>query len=222
MDKFFKIIKENKDSIIKPVVVLLSICIIIPLALSLTNKITVDRIKVLEEENQKNAMSQLVKADNFQKKGLDLIDVAEPFEYYIAENSGVPVAYIFVTSSKGYGGEVSVMTAVNVDGTVKSVAILDASNETPGLGQNVTKENFYSQFTGKKYGINVMKNGANGENNEINAVTGATISSKAVAKAVDKALDNYMAVVADTGVFKGSTAEVETIINEQEVAGNEE
>ena len=222
MNKFLSVLKANKDAIIKPVVVLFAICIIIPLALSLTNKITVDRIAALEEENQKAAMSTLVSADNFQKKGLDLIDVAEPFEYYVAENSGVPVAYLFVTSSKGYGGDVSVMTAINPDGTVKSVAILDASNETPGLGQNVTKENFYSQFAGKKFGISVMKNGANIENNEINAVTGATISSRAVAKAVDKALDNYMAVAADTGILKDSIAEVETIINDQEVAVNEE
>lgn len=209
MNKFLNLLKENKDAIIKPVVVLLAICIVIPLALSLTNKITVNRIAELEEKNQNEAMSQLIDAENFQKKSLEMVDVAEPFDYYVAENGGVVAGYIFVTSSKGYGGEVSVMTAVNTDGTVKSVAILDASNETPGLGQNITKESFYSRFEGKKFGITVKKNGAVSENNEIDAWTGATISSTAVTNAVNQALDNYKAVLVDTGNFDNQEVAVD-------------
>lgn len=188
MNKIISFFKANIDEIIKPVVVLLAICIVIPLALAVTNAVTSERIAELEAKNETATMKQLIKAENFPKatyKG------EEEFDYYIAKQGGERVGYIFITSAKGYGGAVSVMTAVNNDGTVKSVAILDASNETPGLGQNVTKEAFYSQFDGKKNGVKVVKNGAISENNEINAVTGATISSTAVTKAVNEAQQRF-------------------------------
>ena len=83
------------------------------------------------------------------------------------------------------------MTAFNTDVTVLGTAILAVSNETPGLGQNAAKEGFYSQFKWLKKGISLLKNGADGEKNEINAVTGATITSAAVTRAVNAALDDF-------------------------------
>ncbi len=210
MSKFIDIIKKNKDEIIKPVVVLLAICIVIPLALSLTNMITVDRIATLAEENQNKTMSRLIEAESYEQKGLALIDMPEPVNYFVAKNGEKPVGYIFVTSAKGYGGEVSVMTAVNTDGTIKAVEILAASGETPGLGQNVTRKEFTKRFKKKTAGINAVKNGAVAENNQIDAWTGATISSKAVTKAVNEALENYKAVALENN----DTAE-------KEVTGNE-
>lgn len=197
-------ILKYKNDILKPTIVLLAICVVIALALSITNKITVSRIAELEAENEAKSMAELIEAETFEKKGLDIVDVAEPFEYHIAKNGDECVGYIFVTSAKGYGGEVSVMTAVNTDGSVKAVSVLSADNETPGLGQNVTKESFYSQYSGKKSGVTVVKNGAVAENNEIDAVTGATISSKAVTEAVNKALENFDVVIFDLG---GATSE---------------
>ena len=189
MPKLTELIKKNKKDIIIPVAVLLAICIVIPLALSLTNKITVDRIAKLEEKNSAATMESLIKADTFEKSKFK--DSETEFEYFVAVRDGETAGYIFKTSEKGYGGEVSVMTAVNPDGTVKSVAILDVSNETPGLGQNAAKESFYSQYSGKKSGISLLKNGADSDKNEVNAVTGATITSTAVNKAVNKALQNF-------------------------------
>lgn len=178
-------IKNNKDDIIKPVAVLLAICIIIPLALSVTNKITSEKIARLETENSNKNMALLVKAESYEKCETDGIT------YYCATENGKITAYIFTESSKGYGGDVSVMTAVNTDGTVAGTAILDVSNETPGLGQNAAKESFYAQFKGLKKGISLLKNGAESQKNEINAVTGATVTSTAVTRAVNTALDNF-------------------------------
>lgn len=186
---------SNKDffktamfkDIVKPIVVLLAICIIIPLALSVTNGITADRITKLNEQNAKATMNKLLKADSFE----ELTFGKNEFVYYTGIKDDKTVGYIFTTSSKGYGDKVSVMTAVNTEGKILQVAILDATNETPGLGQNVTKESFYSQYKNKIFGIEVKKNGAKEENNEINAVTGATISSKAVTTAVNDALNKF-------------------------------
>lgn len=185
MSKFIEAIKKNREDIIKPVGVLLAICIIIPLALSVTNKVTAKKIAELEKENSKKNMQGLVSADDFEKCSDGGI------EYYAAIKGGETAAYIFTESAKGYGGDVSVMTAVKPDGTVAGVAILDVSNETPGLGQNAAKESFYSQYAGLKKGVSLLKNGAKAENNEVDAVTGATITSTAVTRAVNTALDDF-------------------------------
>lgn len=185
MSKFIEAIKKNREDIIKPVGVLLAICIIIPLALSVTNKVTVKKIAELEAANSKKNMQRLIDADNFEECENGEIT------YYAAINGGKTAAYIFTESSKGYGGDVSVMTAIKPDGTVAGVAILDVSGETPGLGQNAAKESFFSQYIGLKKGVSVLKNVAKAENNEVDAVTGATITSTAVTRAVNKALDDF-------------------------------
>ncbi len=192
MSKFIEAIKKNRGDIIKPVGVLLAICIIIPLALSVTNKVTAKKIAELEKENSKKNMQSLVSADDFEKCSDGGI------EYYTAIKGGETAAYIFTESAKGYGGDVSVMTAVKPDGTVAGVAILDVSNETPGLGQNAAKESFYSQYAGLKKGVSLLKNGAKAENNEVDAVTGATITSTAVTRAVNAALDDFEKVKGET------------------------
>ena len=192
MSKFIEAIKKNREDIIKPVGVLLAICIIIPLALSVTNKVTAKKIAELEAANSKKNMQSLIDADNFEECENGEIT------YYAAINGGKTAAYIFTESSKGYGGDVSVMTAIKPDGTVAGVAILDVSGETPGLGQNAAKESFFSQYIGLKNGVSVLKNGAKAENNEVDAVTGATITSTAVTRAVNKALDDFEKVKGET------------------------
>ena len=197
MNKILSFLKGNWQDILKPVTVLLVI--------SLTNEITANKIELLEEQTQQKAMALLVKADEFDSRTFGEKATDKSFEYFAALKEGKTVAYIFVTSAKGYGGEVSVMTAVNTDGTVKDIAILDVSNETPGLGQNAKNESFYSQYKNKIGGVILKKNGADSDNNEVNAVTGATITSKAVTAAVNEALDQY-----ETVYMISSTIEVET------------
>lgn len=198
MNKLISLFKANREDIVKPVAVLLAICVVIPFALAVTNKITVNRIAELEKKTTAEAMASLISADSFTEQTLNTENGSTGITYYVAETDGVILGYAFVTAAKGYGGEISVITAVNTDGTVKAVAIADASDETPGLGQNVTKQSFYSQLSGLTGDITVVKNGADSENNEINAVTGATISSKAVTRAVNEALENFAEVTEAT------------------------
>ncbi len=207
MFKLTEAIKKNRDDIIKPVAVLLIICIVIPLALALTNRVTADKIAELEEKNSRAAMQRLIDADEFTEAVFQ--DGGEEFTYYAALKNGKTVGFVFKTSEKGYGGDIAVMTAVNTDGTVKSVAILDVSGETPGLGQNAAKESFYSQYSGKSGGISLVKSGADSGRNEINAVTGATITSTAVNRAVNRALEEFEALsAADDGGENSNDGEV--------------
>lgn len=186
IDKIKSFFKANSE-VITPTAVLAIICVVVTLALSSTNLLTASRIEALAIKTQNEAMAKLIEADEYTLQTAVLAD--EEVEYNAAIKDGETIGLIFVTESNGYGGAVSVMTAVNMDGTVAAIEILDASNETPGLGQNITKAEWYAQFSGLKNDITVVKGGtASAENNEINAVTGATISSTAVKDAVNQAL----------------------------------
>lgn len=188
IDKIAVFYKKISD-IATPTAVLAVICIVVTLALSSANALTYKKIEDLTTETQNQAMAKLIEADEYPK--LNATTSLGDITYNTAVKDGNTVGLIFIINAKGYGGtdSVSVMTAVNMDNTVASVQIIDVSNETPGLGQNVAKESFYSQFSGLKKDISVVKGGnANHDNNEIDAVTGATISSKAVANAVNTAL----------------------------------
>ncbi len=197
MNKILEKIKnfyKTYYEIVNPTLVLGVICIVVTLALSSANLLTADKIKELSAQTEKESMSKVLDGD--------YTEITEDFDgtevtYYKAEKDGETVGYIFTVDTKGYGGTVSVMTGVNTDGTVANVEILSADDETPGLGQNVTKEKFYGQFSGLKNGISVKRSGtANRDNNEIDAVTGATISSKAVTTAVNTALGYAEQIIA--------------------------
>ena len=110
---------------------------------------------------------------------------------FVAEQGGKKVAYIIPTAPKGYGGAIKMLTAVSMDGTVMDYTVLEA-NETPGLGDRGAKSPFKDQFKGKKLeNLEVTKSAS--EKDKIQAMTGATISSRAftlgVKQAVQKAAE---------------------------------
>lgn len=183
-------LNENSTSkeIVYPVIVLFLICLVITFALSLTNKITEPKINALNAKTQETSRQKLLKADKY-KEDTVTFDDGEEYTYYAAVKDNKSVGYIITVNEKGYGGNLQVMVAVLPDHKVKAVEILDVTNETPGLGQNTAQKSFYSQFEGLTKDITVQKGSADKEKNEVNAVTGATISSKAVTKAVNKALE---------------------------------
>lgn len=193
LDKIKSFFKANSE-VITPTAVLAIICVVVTLALSSTNLLTAGRIEALAIETQNKAMEKLIEADEYHE--LPATTSFGDITYYAAIKGGDTVGCIFVTEANGYGGVISVMTAVDMEGKIVAVEILEAADETPGLGQNVTKPDWYSQFSGLKNDITVIKGGsANQENNEVNAVTGATISSKAVTTAVNQALDYAQEII---------------------------
>lgn len=176
--------KKDVLDVVKTTAILLAICVFITAALAITNAYTKDPIEKINKENEKATMQEIIDAEVFES-----INVEYEGEYYSvnkALKSNEVIGYVFSLNEKGYGGDVSVMVGIGIDSKIISVRITDASNETPGLGQNVTKESFYNQYSEKSGELEVVKSGAN--ENQITAVTGATISSKAVTKAVNKSL----------------------------------
>lgn len=97
------------------------------------------------------------------------------------------MGYVVTTTSKdGYGGAITVSVGVMADGTVNGIAFLTLA-ETAGLGMNADTD-WKNQYAGKNVdGFTVTKNGASADN-EINAISGATITSNAVTGAVNGAV----------------------------------
>lgn len=103
--------------------------------------------------------------------------------------SGNLLGYIVtVTSTEGYGGDIQLTIGVQLDGTINGISILSIS-ETPGLGMNADTDEFKGQYAGKNVDyFEVTKNSTSAEN-EIDAISGATFTSKAVTSAVNAGLD---------------------------------
>ena len=93
------------------------------------------------------------------------------------------------TSEGGFGGKIDMMVGFLADGTIKGTSVLSHA-ETPGLGANMTGE-FKDQFVDKNpadFKLTVSKDGG-----DVDAITAATITSRAFSKAVDKAYQAFMA-----------------------------
>ncbi len=92
-----------------------------------------------------------------------------------------------VTSHKGYGGDIDITIGIDTDGVITGVVVTSMS-ETSGLGANCQNEEWISQYIGKSGEITYSKTGATAEN-EIDAISGATKTTRAVTNAVNAALD---------------------------------
>lgn len=102
--------------------------------------------------------------------------------------SGTVLGYVAsFTAKEGYGGDISLSMGVAADGTITGFEVLSAS-ETAGLGANCTTDGFKSQFAGiNSDRVEYTKMGKNADN-EIDALSGATITTKAITKAVNSLL----------------------------------
>ena len=106
--------------------------------------------------------------------------------------AGNVVGYALSVSSKGFGGDVTMALGLTPDGEVKKISFTEL-NETAGLGMRANEESFKDQFPGKSGNVSLVKGDA-GEN-EISALTGATITSTAVTNALNAGLDFYDTVL---------------------------
>lgn len=102
--------------------------------------------------------------------------------------SGAVVGYVINSlSNDSYGGAVKVSVGLDADGVIAGVGIREI-NDTPGLGLKAKEPDFLNQYTGKQVdSLVVTKTGASADN-EIDSISGATITSDAVTNAVNAAL----------------------------------
>lgn len=110
--------------------------------------------------------------------------------------SGNPMGYIFnITTKKGYGGDIVLTVGIQADGTCNGYSVLSIS-ETAGLGMNAQTDAFKSQYAGVNVdSFTVVKDGTgSSDDSKIDAISGATITSKAVTGAMNNCLAYFHAL----------------------------
>lgn len=177
--------------------VLLVVCIIAAGVLGIANAVTSEKIiEQMIKESDAARREVLAEATEFSKiNESDISDILEKPDYDIVnevfegKTQGKVIGYTVKTTPKGYGGSVEIIIGIDVEGKVKGVKVGENS-ETPGLGKNAATPKFQGQFIEKDWekGVALIKHGTP-KNNEILSIAGATITSTAVTKGVNTALD---------------------------------
>ncbi len=123
-------------------------------------------------------------------------------EVFEAKKSGEIIGYAFKTKSSGYGGDIITASAFNVDGTISGIKIL-ANSETPGLGTKVVEDPSYgASYVGKSVANDLVLAASPAGDNEIQLLSGATISSNGVMTGVNEARKVYLNYFTDTPVVE--------------------
>lgn len=195
--------------IIKNTLILTVITLIAGLALGVVYEITKAPIAQVQAEEKQEACQQVFpEADEFELQDVDGAAAKQAVkdmgtnatidEVYFAKMGGSEVGYVITATDKdGYGGNIQITVGIMKDGTVNGISILDIS-ETAGLGMRATEPEFYGQFRDKKTDkFAVNKDGQEGE--QIDALSGATITSRAVTGAVNTALGYYQNALGGSG-----------------------
>lgn len=177
---------EKKSSLLEyvsPSVVLVVICLVTTLALAsvyqITKPIIAEINRIIYEKTQIAVLPQA--AEGFDPYEGDLLEGIQAVSLSKQE-----VGTVVTVVEKGYGGPLTVMVGIGSDGVITGIQIL-SHKETPGLGTKTMTETHLGQYIGQSDITNTGESGAG----QIDAISGATISSNAIYRAVDKALSQY-------------------------------
>lgn len=160
--------------------------------LALVNAVTADTIARHAEEKRQAAMASVMSSANVfsemysEDPTIDRISGAYKGTTFLG--------YCVEVTPNGFGGALSLMVGVDANGSVTGVSILDHS-ETAGLGAKASDPAFLNQYVGKSGSITV-----NTGSNSIQAITGATITSKAVTQGINTALTAVLNYDAEGGL----------------------
>lgn len=169
--------KKSFNEIIKPVLVLVCICLVVTALLAYINSVTSPIIAKAEQKKTEQAMSEvLADADGFEK--LEIENLPDRVtEVYTATNGA---GYVFMLTTKGYGGDMKLICGMKSDGTIEQSKTLSHA-ETSGLGSKTAEDPYRNQYSGKS--ADTL--------GEVDAITGATISSTAYKNAIEDAFKAY-------------------------------
>ena len=166
---------------IKPAAILLAVAAAVALVLGLVDLLTRDTIAKNAEEKRTAAMQAVLPAGSYTP--LAVADDGEINAVYAAEGLG----WVVQVTESGSQGTVTLMVGVSADLTCTGISVTDSS-ETAGLGAIASQASaagdaFRAQFVGQSGTVAVTKDGG-----QIDALTGATITSRAISKGVTAAL----------------------------------
>ena len=189
---------KSKDIkfIIKLALILFAIVFIATLLLTLCNYLTENKIAEIEAQTADEARRAVIANAEFAEidiTSLDnaIIDELEGNNFVSAHKATVNgdfAGYCINVSPQGFGGAINMIAGIAPDMSFTGVEIISMS-ETPGLGAKAQDDSFISQYSQNKKGeLSCVKNVSEPSENQINAISGATITSKAVTTGANNAL----------------------------------
>ena len=179
-----------KNEIVRLGLILCVISLIASGLLAMVNDVTTPIIAAQQAAANDAARKQIIpEADSFEEVqgeyGENVVEV------YRAVLGSEETAYIIKTISKGYGGDIEVISGINMDGTIAG-AVIGSMTETPGLGAKAQDQPFISQYNGKSIDNEIIvSKSSTGAENEIVAISGATITSQAVTDGINLAVEVF-------------------------------
>ena len=181
----------KKDTLLNMFVALFVICIVAGGVLGIVFNATKDPIAAAENAKRTAAIKNVLPEFNTLKTvnvKSAMEDAEIPFHLaYDADNNFIGAA-VETFTNKGFSGNISLMVGILADGSVKNISVLQHA-ETPGLGSKMEEETFKGQFCDKNpasFNFSVKKDGG-----DVDAITAATISSRAFCDAVNRALSTF-------------------------------
>lgn len=182
------------DSVPRMVIVLTLVCLVAALALSQVYEVTKEPIAKAEESERLKAIKAVLPA--YDNKPLEEAEKhkcnAVEYEFFVGKKGDKVVGRaVKVSTEAGYGGTIEAMLGIAPDGKITGLYILKHA-ETPGLGAKIEEKWFTDQFKDKslaKTKISVKKDGG-----DIDQITGATITPRAVCLAVRQGLLAHKAI----------------------------
>jgi len=178
--------------LIRPTLIMFLTAAVCVAALSLVYSITLEPIRVAAAALANATMAEVLpEATDFRELEADL--PANVNAIYEGSSNGNVVGYVVESWANGYGGALTLMVGISSeDSAITGMSVLNHS-ESPGFSDPLNTERFNGQFEGLAVTVPVtlIKGGALAANNEIDAMTGATISTTAVVDAVNHALNWY-------------------------------
>lgn len=176
---------------IRMVITLVVICLVAGLSLAAVHGQTAPIIAAQEAKALQDGLAKVVPGaaafEQVSKEALSGADPAVKNAWAALDGSGKPVGLVVESAPTGYGGPIRMLVGVSTEGRLIKVEVLSAAGETPGLGSKAVEPTFVKQYEGMQAGVNLVK-GKAPKGNEVQAVTGATISSKAVTDGINAAL----------------------------------
>jgi len=187
-----------------PVVFLTLVVLFSVIALMLIDGVTAERIAANKREAIKQMLGALFPemADFGYDETTELYTLFDASAVLIDAETGEStllagspaVGHAFMTNGKGYGGKIGILIGLETDRSIRGIRII-SHQETPGLGTKITGSGFLGQFAG----LSVDKLALRKDGGSIDAITGATISSRAVAEGVVAGIVSVIPVLDRTG-----------------------
>jgi len=153
-----------------PVILLAVVVAICVTILTGVGNITLPRIEALEKQKVETMLSEMFP----HMTGYTFED-----EIYTVYSGDDTVGHAFIAIGKGYGGNINILIGLEDEETIKGIIVI-SHTETPGLGSKITEDFFTDQFLSVRIDDVALRR----DGGQIDAITGATISTRAVTEAV--------------------------------------